>query len=144
VDRSALDRFGLPRLRVRHGYSPRDEAAAAALVGQAKRVLREAGARLTWVHRIDTFSHALGTVRMGVDGATSPLDAHGRFGGADNLYVADGSALPRAAGVNPSLTIAANALRIGAHVARQLVPQGGCRVRRPLPVQQPPSPLEVA
>jgi choline dehydrogenase-like flavoprotein len=144
VDRSSADRFGLPRLRVRHAYSPRDEAAAAALVGQAKRVLREAGARLTWVHRIDTFSHALGTVRMGVDDATSPLDAHGRFGGVDNLYVADGSALPRAAGVNPSLTIAANALRIGAHVARQLVPQGGCRVRRPLPVQQPPSPLEVA
>jgi choline dehydrogenase-like flavoprotein len=31
--------------------------------------------------------------------------------------VVDGSALPRSAGVNPSLTIAANALRIGAHLA---------------------------
>jgi len=31
--------------------------------------------------------------------------------------VVDGSTLPRSAGVNPSLTIAANALRIGAHIA---------------------------
>jgi choline dehydrogenase-like flavoprotein len=50
---------------------------------------------------------------MGPDECASPLDAEGRFRGLDNLYVADGSALPRSAGVNPSLTIAANALRVG-------------------------------
>jgi choline dehydrogenase-like flavoprotein len=118
VDRSATDRFGLPRLRVRHAYSARDEAAAAVLVAHAKRVLRAAGARMTWVHAIETFSHALGTVRMGCDARTAPLDPSGRFRGIDNLYVVDASALPRAAGVNPSLTIAANALRVGAHLGR--------------------------
>jgi choline dehydrogenase-like flavoprotein len=118
VDWSAPDRFGLPRLRVHHTYSGRDEAAAAALVSQARRILREAGARLTYVHGIETFSHALGTVRMGTDPATAPLDAHGAYRGLDNLFVVDASALPRSAGVNPSLTIAANALRIGAHAAR--------------------------
>jgi choline dehydrogenase-like flavoprotein len=118
IDWTHCDRFGLPRLRVHHRHSERDEAAAAALVIHAKRILREAGARITYVHPIETFSHALGTVRMGVDPGTSPLDAHGRFRGLDNLYVADASALPRSAGVNPSLTIAANALRIGGALAQ--------------------------
>jgi choline dehydrogenase-like flavoprotein len=118
IDWTNRDRFGVPRLRVRHAHTARDEAAAAVLIGHAKRVLREAGARLTYVHGIDTFSHALGTVRMGVDPRTAPLDEDGRFRGIDNLYVADASALPRSAGVNPSLTIAANALRIGVRLAR--------------------------
>ena len=111
------DRFGLPRLRVHHEYTPRDERASALLVREAKRILRATGARLAWTHRIATFSHALGTVRMGTNPQTAPLDGHGRYRGLENLYVVDGSALPRSAGVNPSLTIAANALRIGTLVA---------------------------
>jgi choline dehydrogenase-like flavoprotein len=56
---------------------------------------------------------------MGADPAMSPLDEHGRFRGTRNLWVTDGSALPMSAGVNPSLTIAANALRTAdAMVAR--------------------------
>ncbi len=101
-----------------HTHTARDDAAAAALVVHAKRILREAGARITYVHAIDTFSHALGTVRMGKDPNTSPLDGEGGFRGLDNLYVVDASELPRSAGVNPSLTIAANALRIGACLAQ--------------------------
>jgi choline dehydrogenase-like flavoprotein len=116
VDWSAGDQFGLPRLRVQHAYTPRDEAAAGALIHHAKRILREAGARLTFVQPVETFSHALGTVRMGSDPLTAPLDEHGSYRGIDNLFVVDGSALPRSAGVNPSLTIAANALRISAHM----------------------------
>ena len=122
IDAARPDRFGLPRLGVRHAYTPRDEAAAALLIVHAKRVLREAGARFTLVHPIETWSHALGTVRMGRDPRTSPLDEHGRFRGLDNLYVVDGSALPRSASLNPSLTIAANALRIGAHLTQISLP----------------------
>ena len=58
---------------------------------------------------------------MGNDPETSPLDGAGRYRGLDNLYVSDGSALPRSAGVNPSLTIAANALRIGSMIAGESV-----------------------
>jgi choline dehydrogenase-like flavoprotein len=142
VDWSNTDRYGLPRLRIRHQYSAHDERAAAELVVQAKRVLRETGARFTFVRPIETFSHALGTVRMGADARTAPLDAQGRFRGLDNLYVVDGSALPRSAGVNPSLTIAANALRIGAHICRTAAPAHARsrrtpRMRRNLPVLTP-------
>lgn len=114
VNGEVRDRFGLPELAVEHHHTERDLLATKALVRRAKAILRKAGALAFYVHPIKTFSHALGTVRMGVDEAKSPVDPHGRFRGVDNLWVVDGSTLPRSAGVNPSLTIAANALRVGA------------------------------
>jgi choline dehydrogenase-like flavoprotein len=118
VDRAELDADGLPRATIRHLYTPRDEAASRVLLSRAKAVLGAAGAVGFYVLPILTFSHAVGTIRMGVDPSSSPLDASCRMRGIEGLYVTDGSVLPRASGVNPSLTIAANALRVGAHLAR--------------------------
>ena len=140
INPAVRDRFGMPRLHVRHSYSAGDKAAARVLIAQAKAVLREAGARFTFVHSVATFSHALGTMRMGCNPQSSPLDADGRFRGLDNLYVADGSALPRSAGVNPSLTIAANALRVGSRIAGAGVSKHGF-VLRSLPVLDQPQVL---
>ena len=117
VDWEHKDAFGLPQLVIRSGYSERDGRALRLLTRRAKRVLRASGAWFFHTHAIKTFSHAVGSVRMGVDPATSPLDEHCRFRGVDNLWVTDGSALPMSAGVNPSLTIAANALRAAEHIA---------------------------
>jgi choline dehydrogenase-like flavoprotein len=107
------DRFGLPTARIRHRYTRRDLAARRALLGRAREILREAGALFTVTYNVSTFSHAVGTVRMGSDPRTSVLDGECRFRGVDNLWVTDGSVFPTSAGVNPSLTIAANALRVG-------------------------------
>src|SRR5690606_521985 len=107
------DRFGLPPARIRHRYTRRDIGARRALLRRTRQVLREAGAVFTVTYPIATFSHAVGTVRMGVDPRTSALDAECRFRGIRNLWVTDGSAFPTSAGVNPSLTIASNALRVG-------------------------------
>ena len=112
--------LGLPAATVTHRYDARDIAAREALVRQARRVLRRAGALKTYAHPIRTFSHAVGTVRLGTDERTAPLDVWGAFRGLSNLFVTDGSALPRAAGVNPSLTISANALRTGRHIVERL------------------------
>lgn len=101
----------LPELEVTHRYTDRDKAARRVLSERARRILRKAGAWFTYAHKIRTFSHAVGTVRMGSDPRNSALDPFCRFRGVDNLYVVDGSFMPRASGVNPSLTIAANALR---------------------------------
>jgi len=111
VDPQQRDAYGMPRAIITHRYSPRDRAARRALARIAASILRQAGARATYRFPIRTFSHAIGTLRMGRQPETSPLDSDGRFRGVDNLWVADGSALPTAAGVNPSLTIDANALR---------------------------------
>jgi choline dehydrogenase-like flavoprotein len=111
ISRNIRDRYGLPRMIIEHDYSARDLAARRALVEWCRRILRGAGARFSFTHHIDTFSHAVGTVRAGVDPSSSALDAHCRFRGVDNVYVVDGSFMPTSAAVNPSLTIAANALR---------------------------------
>ncbi len=113
------DRFGIPQPQVYHRYTPRDLAALRALTQPAKKILRGAGAVWHYVHHIRTFSHAVGTVRMGLNPKTSALDENCRFRGMDNLFVVDGSFMPTAAAVNPSLTIAANALRVAEVVARR-------------------------
>ncbi len=120
LDGSTQDGPGRPALRVEHRYHDRDLEARRALCRRSRQIHGAAGAVATYVHRIDTFSHSLGTVRMGEDPETSPLEATGQFRGLENLYVTDGSALPTAAGVNPSLTIAANALRVGRRLAKQV------------------------
>lgn len=66
------------------------------------------------------FGHSSGTLRFGSDPATSVLDVDCRAHDLDNLYVADASFMPTSMGVNPSLTIAANALRVGDIVATRL------------------------
>lgn len=113
------DAFGLPRMMIHHRYGGRDLAARRALLREAGRILRRAGALSVYVHRIDTFSHAVGTVRMGQDPERAPIDSEGRFRGIHNLRVSDASVFPTSAGVNPSLTIAACALRIGERLAQE-------------------------
>ena len=120
IERGASDATRLAPATITHVYDERDLAARQVLIKAAKRVLRRTGALVMYSHPIKTFSHALGTVRMGVNPRTSPLDEWGGFRGVSNLFVTDASALPRSAGVNPSLTIAANALRTGTHILERL------------------------
>ncbi len=65
-------------------------------------------------------SHQSGTLRFGTDPATSVLDLHCKAHDLDNLYVVDSSFFPSCGAVNPSLTIMANALRVGDHLANTL------------------------
>lgn len=65
------------------------------------------------------FGHPSGSIRMGLDPASSVLDAQCRAHGVDNFYVADASVFPTSLGVNPSLTIAANALRVAACMTKE-------------------------
>jgi choline dehydrogenase-like flavoprotein len=61
-------------------------------------------------------SHQCGTARMGADPATSVVDPNLKAHDLENLYIADASVLPTSAAVNPSLTVAALALRLGQHL----------------------------
>lgn len=123
IDPGRPDVHGLPRAIISHRYAARDLKARRALARLARGVLREAGAIASLVVPIGTFSHALGTLRMGTVEDRSPVDPEGRFRGLENLWVADGSVLPTAAAVNPSLTIAANALRIARRIAETAMRQ---------------------
>ena len=66
------------------------------------------------------YGHTCGTCRFGDDPRTSVLDRNNRAHGVENLYVVDASFFPSSGGTNPSLTIAANALRVAAAIEKQL------------------------
>jgi choline dehydrogenase-like flavoprotein len=66
------------------------------------------------------YGHPCGTCRFGDDPAGSVLDRNCKAHDLQNLYVLDSSFMPRSGAVNPSLTIAANALRVAPAIANQL------------------------
>jgi choline dehydrogenase-like flavoprotein len=65
-------------------------------------------------------SHQCGTARFGDDPRASVLDRNCRVHELDNLYLVDASFFPSASAVNPTLTIIANALRVGDHLRKRL------------------------
>jgi len=77
-------------------------------------MMRRAGYPLIFTERmgIETNSHQCGTAVMGEDPATSVTRPDGRTHDLENLWICDGSLFPSSAGLNPALTICANALRI--------------------------------
>jgi choline dehydrogenase-like flavoprotein len=69
---------------------------------------------------IRVVAHQCGTCRFGEDPTTSVLDLNCRTHDVDNLYIVDGSFFPSSAAVSPTLTIIANALRVGEHLIERL------------------------
>jgi choline dehydrogenase-like flavoprotein len=65
---------------------------------------------------LEGLAHQCGTCRFGTDPKDSVLDLYCKTHDIDNLYVVDGSFFPSSGAVNPSLTIIANALRVGKHL----------------------------
>jgi choline dehydrogenase-like flavoprotein len=97
---------------------PEAYAEHAALVGTLRRQLLRLGyAAVSRAIPLSGTAHACGTLAAGVDPARSVVDAQGRVHGMDNLYVVDGSALPRSSRVNPALTIYAWGLRVASLLA---------------------------
>ncbi len=111
IDHSKTDKYGTPEMQVFHRYSKRDMEARDALYSEAKKILKKAGALFFYSMPIETFSHGLGTCRMGTDAADSVVDENCKVWGMKNLYVIDASVMPSGGSVNPSLTIAALALK---------------------------------
>ncbi|WP_226781362.1 FAD-dependent oxidoreductase [Oceaniglobus trochenteri] len=91
-----------------------------ALVRALKSALRRAGFPILLSRGFDrrTPSHQCGTARMGRDPAKSVVNTDCRSHDHPNLYIADASVLPTSAAVNPSLTVAALALRTARHIER--------------------------
>jgi choline dehydrogenase-like flavoprotein len=79
--------------------------------------------RKLYVHEamdISATAHQAGTARFGTDPASSVLDTDCKAHELDNLYVVDSSFFPSIGAVNPTLTIIANALRVGEHLSQRV------------------------
>ena len=117
------DSFGIETIKIDHDFTKNDYKRRKYLIGKAKIILRKTGSIFSFSHGIDehippAFAHATGTVRFGKSPETSVLDKNCKFFGIKNLFVLDGSFMPSSGGVNPSLTITANSLRVSDHIVK--------------------------
>ncbi len=91
-------------------------------VARMRRLLRRLGYPLVLARAfgIESPSHQCGTLRFGDDPAQSVLDPWCKAWDLDNLHVVDASFFPSSGAVNPALTVAAQALRVGAHLREEM------------------------
>ncbi|MEV0033514.1 GMC family oxidoreductase [Nocardia sp. NPDC050793] len=113
--RNTSDEFGVPHLLMDYRIHPSDAERLRFLADRASDILRTAGARRirfqpSGFHRGSRHLH--GTCRAGDDPRHSVTTPEGRLHDVDNAHIVDASVFPFAGGVNPVLTIQANALRI--------------------------------
>src|SRR5262249_15574529 len=74
-----------------------------------------------------TGDHQMGTCRMGNDPTTSVVNANCQLHDAKNVLVVDSSFMPSSLGLNPMMTVVANALRVGTWAVAQMGSQGELR-----------------
>jgi choline dehydrogenase-like flavoprotein len=103
-------------------YTPNNLKPHWELVGLLENYLRELGFFMFWQKKVGmpVVWHQAGTCLFGDDPNSSVLNLDCRTHDIENLYVVDGSFLPTLGAVNPTLTIAANALRVADHLRHQL------------------------
>jgi len=118
LDPDVKDRWGVPVARITVDRHPLDIAANRFLAARGKEVLDALGPDSSRITQDDGQDMVLqgGTCRFGRDPATSVLDVDCRAHAVPNLFVSDSSFMPTSGGVPPTLTIMANALRVGAGI----------------------------
>lgn len=110
-NRVLLDEANSDRIRFEYSYSKElleRRSGFRRLVGKKLKSLRH----MFLNYETDlNFPHCSGTLRFGDDASSSVFDRNCRAHDVENLYVADASFMPTSSGTNPSLMIAANAIR---------------------------------
>jgi choline dehydrogenase-like flavoprotein len=91
------------------------------LVARVKERMRAAGYPILLSQLVDGRlpSHQCGTTRIGTDPAEYVSDPWCRSYDHQNLFIVDAGFLPTSAAVNPSLTVAAQALRVADYIRRR-------------------------
>lgn len=117
---------GSPTGRIAVAYTASDELVARAV--ELRRHVRRAFSpnRVLFLTRPATpnWGHPMGTCRMGKSPRFGVVDADGALWGLSAIRIADASVLPSSGGANPSLTIAANALRVADRLVETLAGNG--------------------
>jgi len=115
--------------RVQLDYVPNNVESFERLKSKWIDTLKQAGHADHWFHLnayfkkripLEGVGHQNGTCRFGTDPKQSVLNTNCQTHDVDNLYVVDGSFFASSGAVNPSLTIIANALRVGDHLIERL------------------------
>ncbi len=113
-DYGQLDRLGLPRPRISYRLDDYTKAGLA----EARRIHEQAFLRMgaSEIHhnpdsKFQGAGHVMGTARMGTDAGHAVVDAELRAFDHPNLFIQGSAVFPTGGAANPTLTIAALALR---------------------------------
>jgi choline dehydrogenase-like flavoprotein len=116
-----VDGLGVPRPELRYRVGEYAAAGGDAFLRAARAVYRSLGAtEVSEVPGWQGAGHLMGTHRMGMDPAASCCDQYGRTHEHPNLFLAGAGLFPTVDAANPTLTIAAMALRTAAHIVDTL------------------------
>lgn len=131
LDPAWVDEYGLPVARITRDFGDHEKWATKVADAHLRKVFQpfvDSGAivgsssnpRVT-AGLVDLIGdHQLGTCRMGDDPRTSVVDRHCRVHDIENLFVVDSSVFPTGFGLNPMMTVVANALRVGTWIVQEM------------------------
>jgi choline dehydrogenase-like flavoprotein len=126
IDRRYADAMGLPRPVIHYAFEPYELDAMAPATRVARLLFQRAGIadrtdpanavlnRISWKGRTYTWSgagHFAGTHVMGDGPSSSVVDSRQRSWDQDNLHIAGAGSMPTMGTANPTLTVAALAIR---------------------------------
>lgn len=131
LDPTWVDEFGLPVARVTRDFGNHEKWAFELAAASLKAIVQpfvDSGAIAADKDNpkiasgiVDLIGdHQLGTCRMGDDPRTSVVDRHCRVHDIENLFVVDSSVFPTGFGLNPMMTVVANALRVGTWIVQEM------------------------
>ncbi|WP_199268309.1 GMC family oxidoreductase [Halorhabdus sp. CUG00001] len=123
LDPARTDDHGNPVPEIHWGLDARTERTIRRANEIQEAILSELDAERTWQvgpENTGPASHHMGTTRMGSDPAASVVSGQGRSHDLSNLWLAGSSVFPTGGAMNPTLTIAALALRTAAHIQKQV------------------------
>jgi choline dehydrogenase-like flavoprotein len=119
LDPTLRDYFGNPAPRISYSFGAYEEISREAAIKFARGILTAAGVeRIKGEVQTGFGAHPMGTCRMGNDPAKSVVDRDLRAHEVSNLYVVGSSVFVTGSSLQPSLTIAALAIRAAEHIAR--------------------------
>ncbi len=122
LDWAKRDRAGQPGIQLHYGYGEYEQAGFEKIRGIFHTIGQTLGASSTHISEPFVHSHLMGAARMGDDSRYAVADSHGRTHDHANLFLLGSSLFPTAGTVNPTLTIAALALRSARAMQQQLRP----------------------
>jgi len=118
LDPHLRDYFGDPAPRITYSFSAYEKTSLKAAIKLAREVLAAAGAERSEDKASQGFAgHPMGTCRMGNDPATSVVDRDLRAHEVSNLFIVGGSVFVTGSSLQPSLTMAALAIRAAEKIA---------------------------
>jgi choline dehydrogenase-like flavoprotein len=131
IDPSVVDVYGIPVLRFHTKYSDYEIKQAKHMKETFSEILHSMGAVITWggddgpennygLHAPGNIIHEAGTVRMGNDAKTAPLNKYAQAHDCKNLFNVDGGMFVSQGDKNITWTILALSMRTSEYIVDQL------------------------